>query len=591
MSDTNANITRNINAGNVGGNRNVRPGGNSAISNLFGTAYSPALSKAMPLVIGALFIAIMVAFFSFSQRSNVRTIYDGLPEAERSKVLDALISSGYSASVHPATGKIQIPNSDYHAAKLALAGQGLPNSAVDGYDKLSDLPMGASKSIEAMKLKQTQEIEIARSIISLNAVREARVHLALPEKSVFARQRVDPTASVFVTLRPGQSLTNTQVIAIVNLVEKSVSGLSSNNVSVIDENGRLLTSASGDPEALIDNSEFQFKVRLENIYKRKIEEILTPLVGVGNASAQVNVLLDTTRVEFTEELFDPKKNVIVEEQKSIQKQPQQSVVGGVPGATSNRPPVNIETSNQPKAVNEETTNGEENIGRISSKQQLATESITESRSYEVSKVIKTTREANNKIIKLDTAVLLRKPRIIDSTSGELVPKEYSATKLAEIEKLIMSTIGFELNRGDTLALSVSDFEPITTELTTQWYETDWFKTISQNFGMVLMLGIVVLGIIRPLMNRLLIPVSNANVGDIAKLNDESGIQDHNLANNDSIDEIINKLRPRNSGISLEMLETANTYDDKVAIVKMLVADESKRASNVLRQMMQQDTKK
>ena len=535
MSDTNANITRNINAGNVDGNRNVRLGGNSAISSLFGTAYSPALSKSMPLVIGALFIAILVAFFSFSQRSNVRTIYDGLPEAERSKVLDALISSGYSASVHPATGKIQIPSSDYHAAKLALAGQGLPNSAIDGYDKLSDLPMGASKSIEAMKLKQTQEIEIARSIISLNAVREARVHLALPEKSVFARQRVDPTASVFVTLRPGRSLTNTQVIAIVNLVEKSVSGLSSNNVSVIDENGRLLTSASGDPEALIDNSEFQFKVRLENIYKRKIEEILTPLVGVGNASAQVNVLLDTTRVEFTEELFDPQKNVVVNEQKSIQKQPQRAVLGGVPGATSNRPPIDVETSNQPKAVEEGSANDESNIGRIGAPQQLATESITENRSYEVSKVIKTTREANNKIIKLDTAVLLRKPKIIDPASGELVPKEYSATKLAEIEKLIMSTIGFEVSRGDTLALSVSDFEPITTELTTQWYETDWFKTISQNFGMVLMLGIVVLGIIRPLMNRLLIPVSNANVGDIAKLNDESGIQDHNLTNNDSID--------------------------------------------------------
>ena len=590
MSDNNANITRNINAGNLGGIRSARAGGNSAISNLIGTGYSPAISKSMPLVVGALFIAILVAFFSFSQRSNVRTIYDGLPEAERSKVLDALLSSGYSASVHPATGKIQIPSSDYHEAKLALAGQGLPNSTVDGYDKLSDLPMGASKSIEAMKLKQTQEIEIARSIISLNAVREARVHLALPEKSVFSRQRVVPTASIFVTLRPGQSLSDTQVVAIVNLVEKSVSGLTSNNVSVIDENGRLLTSASGDPEALSDNSDFQFKLRLEDIYKRKIEEILTPLVGVGNASAQVNVLIDTTRVEFTEELFDPQKNVVVTEQKSIQKQPQSSVVGGVPGATSNRPPVNAETSNQPKAIDEETTNSEENIGRIISTQPLASESITENRSYEVSKVIKTTREANNKIIKLDTAVLLRKPKIIDPASGDLVPKEYSATKLAEIEKLIMSTIGLEVNRGDTLALSVSDFEPITTELTTQWYETDWFKTIGQNFGMVMMLGIVVLGIIRPLINRLLIPVRNATVGDTAQLNDVSSIPDQGFPNGDSIDEIINKLRPRNSGISLEMLETANTYDDKVAIVKMLVSDESKRASNVLRQMMQQETK-
>lgn len=590
MSDNNANITRNINAGNLGGIRSARAGGNSAISNLIGTGYSPAISKSMPLVVGALFIAILVAFFSFSQRSNVRTIYDGLPEAERSKVLDALLSSGYSASVHPATGKIQIPSSDYHEAKLALAGQGLPNSTVDGYDKLSDLPMGASKSIEAMKLKQTQEIEIARSIISLNAVREARVHLALPEKSVFSRERVVPTASIFVTLRPGQSLSDTQVVAIVNLVEKSVSGLTSNNVSVIDENGRLLTSASGDPEALSDNSDFQFKLRLEDIYKRKIEEILTPLVGVGNASAQVNVLIDTTRVEFTEELFDPQKNVVVTEQKSIQKQPQSSVVGGVPGATSNRPPVNAETSNQSKAIDEETTNGEENIGRIISTQPLASESITENRSYEVSKVIKTTREANNKIIKLDTAVLLRKPKIIDPASGDLVPKEYSATKLAEIEKLIMSTIGLEVNRGDTLALSVSDFEPITTELTTQWYETDWFKTIGQNFGMVMMLGIVVLGIIRPLINRLLIPGRNATVGDTAQLNDVSSIPDQGFPHSDSIDEIINKLRPRNSGISLEMLETANTYDDKVAIVKMLVSDESKRASNVLRQMMQQETK-
>ena len=588
MTDTATNRIQNVRANDVRENLNFSSSGENAFSRILGLSNSPAVSKAMPIVIAALLIAVVVAFFAFSQRSNVTTIYDDLPETERSQVLNALVSAGYAASVHPTSGKIQIPTRDYHEAKLTLAGQGLPTATSDGYEKLSDLPMGASKSIEAMKLKQSQEIEIARSIMSLKAVRDARVHLAIPEKSVFIRERSTPSASVFLTLNYGQSLNETQVNAIVNLVAQSVSGLSTDEVTVVDENGKLLTTAASDPETTLSNSDFRYRMRLEEIYKRRIEEILSPLVGAGNASAQVNIAIDTTRVEFTEEVFDPQKNAVISEQKSVQKRTNNALASGVPGATSNRPPEGISINQSATDGASEETKDPNTAVETPKSNTPTTESITENRSYEVSKVIKTTRAASNQILKLDAAVLLRKPKIMDTASGKLVPKEYTAEKLDEIENLIKSTIGFEDNRGDTLALSVSDFEPVVATLTTNWYETDWFQSISQNIGMVLMLGIVVLGIIRPLLNRLLIPVNGGELSAPSNLDSEVARGSMEVRNSDGIDEIISKLRPKNSGISLEMLDTANTYDDKVAIVKMLVEDESKRASNVLRQMMQQD---
>ena len=588
MTDTATNRIQNVRANDVRENLNFSSTGENAFSRILGLSNSPAVSKAMPIVIAALIIAVVVAFFAFSQRSNVTTIYDDLPETERSQVLNALVSAGYAASVHPTSGKIQIPTRDYHEAKLTLAGQGLPTATSDGYEKLSDLPMGASKSIEAMKLKQSQEIEIARSIMSLKAVRDARVHLAIPEKSVFIRERSTPSASVFLTLNYGQSLNETQVNAIVNLVAQSVSGLSTDEVTVVDENGKLLTTAASDPETTLSNSDFRYRMRLEEIYKRRIEEILSPLVGAGNASAQVNIAIDTTRVEFTEEVFDPQKNAVISEQKSVQKRTNNALASGVPGATSNRPPEGISVNQSATDGASEETKDPNTAVETPKSNTPTTESITENRSYEVSKVIKTTRAASNQILKLDAAVLLRKPKIMDTASGKLVPKEYTTEKLDEIENLIKSTIGFEDNRGDTLALSVSDFEPVVATLTTNWYETDWFQSISQNIGMVLMLGIVVLGIIRPLLNRLLIPVNGGELSAPSNLDSEVARGSMEVRNSDGIDEIISKLRPKNSGISLEMLDTANTYDDKVAIVKMLVEDESKRASNVLRQMMQQD---
>jgi flagellar M-ring protein FliF len=576
------------------GNGNFALQGETMFSKLLGIPYQPAVIRSVPLVVGALLIAVIVAFFSFAQKTNVMTIYDNLPPSERSKVLNALRSSGYSASVDPASGQIQIPTGDYYEAKLSLAGQGLPGVQLDGYGELESLPMGASKSVEAMKVKQSQEIEIARSIMSMKVIQAARVHLALPERSVFVREKSPPTASVFLTLIPGEAVSTKQVNAIVNLVAKSVSNLATEDVTVVDENGRLLTNSPEDASTLISNSNLRYRMKIEDIYRSRIEQILSPLVGVGNASAQVNIDIDTTRVQVTEELFDPTKNVIVSEQTSIENQPRNATARGIPGATSNRPPAaaNLvqETDRQQNASLNEDISGEATSLLENSETNYSTQSVRENRSYKASKIIQTTRKPSNQILKIDTAVLLRKPKILDEATGNQVFKEYDPAKIAEIENLIKSTIGFQATRGDTLAVSISDFEPVMTEFENTWYETDWFKAISKNIGMVVMLAIVVFGIIRPLLNRLMVPISKGNPSMLGAEGLDFSAGPIDLGSSEGLDDIISKLRSQNSGVSLEMLDTANSYDDKVAIVKMLVESEGPRASNVLRQMMATDSK-
>jgi flagellar M-ring protein FliF len=249
-----------------------------------------------------------------------------------------------------------------------------------------------------------------------------------------------------------------------------------------------------------------------------------------------------------------------------------------------------ETDRQQNASLNEDISGEATSLLENSETNYSTQSVRENRSYKASKIIQTTRKPSNQILKIDTAVLLRKPKILDEATGNQVFKEYDPAKIAEIENLIKSTIGFQATRGDTLAVSISDFEPVMTEFENTWYETDWFKAISKNIGMVVMLAIVVFGIIRPLLNRLMVPISKGNPSMLGAEGLDFSAGPIDLGSSEGLDDIISKLRSQNSGVSLEMLDTANSYDDKVAIVKMLVESEGPRASNVLRQMMATDSK-
>ena len=585
MTDTTINSSSStINAGQAGQLSTVS---SSPIARMSNFVNQPAFKRSLPLIVSIVFAGVVLIFFALSQKPSLTSLYDSLSASEKAKMLDALTAAGYDATVDPATGNVLIPTSDFHEAKLSLAAQGLPASTPDGYSELNNLPMGASRSVEAMKLKQAQEVEIARSISAMSDVIGARVHLALPEKSVFVRDRMDPTASVFVQLGQGRSLDELQVEAILNLVSASVAGLSRDDVTVIDQNGRLLSNSPDDPASILSDTQLQYRMRLENIYRSRIESILTPLVGLGNARAQVNIEIDFTRTEITEETVDPKRNALVSEQNALDLTTKKEA-RGIPGALSNDPPAEVELTTDADEV--DPTAKAENYGNPGgSNNNLETRSSREVKNYEVSKKIQTTQKPSNQLMKIDAAVLLRQPKVIDPETGLLVSHPYDEQKLEEIRALIKSTVGLQDDRGDTLAISTTDVEPVLSEIAVEWYQMDWVKSAIQNVVIMLMLGVVVLGVIRPLINRLLVPVGGSGTTVAAGIEDDDvDLTSIEVNEGESLEDIKAKLKPKKSNISLEMLDTANTYDDKVAIIRMMVNDEAGRVSTVFKQMMARD---
>ena len=586
MTDTTINSSSStISAGQAGQLSTVS---SSPITRMSNFVNQPAFKRSLPLIVSIVFAGVVLIFFALSQKPSLTSLYDSLSASEKAKMLDALTAAGYDASVDPATGNVLIPTSDFHEAKLSLAAQGLPASTPDGYSELNNLPMGASRSVEAMKLKQAQEVEIARSISAMSDVIGARVHLALPEKSVFVRDRMDPTASVFVQLGQGRSLDELQVAAILNLVSASVAGLSRDDVTVIDQNGRLLSNSPDDPASILSDTQLQYRMRLENIYRSRIESILTPLVGLGNATAQVNIEIDFTRTEITEETVDPKRNALVSEQNALDLTTKKEA-RGIPGALSNDPPAEVELTTDADEV--DPTAKAQNYGDPggTGNNNLETRSSREVKNYEVSKKIQTTQKPSNQLMKIDAVVLLRQPKVIDPETGLLVSHPYDEQKLEEIRALIKGTIGLQDDRGDTLAISTTDVEPVLSEVAVEWYQMDWVKSAIQNVVIMLMLGVVVLGVIRPLINRLLVPVGGSGTTVAAGIEDDDvDLTSIEVNEGESLEDIKAKLKPKKSNISLEMLDTANTYDDKVAIIRMMVNDEAGRVSTVFKQMMARD---
>jgi len=561
--------------------------GGSAVAKVSDFISQPAFKRSMPLVISIIFAVVVLVFFALSQKPSLTSLYESLSEAEKAKMLEALSAAGYEASVDPATGNILVPTSDFHKARLSLAAQGLPASAPNGYAELDNLPLGASRSVEAMKLKQSQEVEIARSISSMNDVMGARVHLALPDKSVFVRDRMEPSASVFVQLAQGRSLDEAQVQAILNLVSASVTGLAREKVTIIDQNGRLLSNSPDDPASILNDTQLQYRMRLENIYKSRIESILTPLVGLGNTSAQVNIDIDFTRTEITEETVDPKSNAVVSEQNALDLTSKKEA-RGIPGAISNDPPSEVELTTDKKS--QDSTAAAKNYIQEGGNpnNNLETRSSREVKNYEVSKKVQTTQKPSTQITNIDAAVLLRQPKVLDPETGMLVSHPYDEKKLSEIRELIKSTIGLRDDRGDKLAISTTDVEPVLAEVRVDWYQLDWVKGVIQNIVIMLMLGVVVLGVIRPLINRLLVPVGGSGSTVATGAEDDIDLSSIEVGEGESLEDIKAKLKPKKSNISLEMLDTANTYDDKVAIIRMMVNDEAGRVSNVFKQMMSKD---
>ena len=533
---------------------------------------SPAFRRSLPTIV-AVVVTLMglMAYFVMQQPSRT-TLYASLPEAEKSRVLEALQNAGVDVALDPTTGDVMVPSSDYHSSRMTLAAQGLPTVVPNGYENLDAIQMGSSRSVEAMRLKQTQELELARSIAEIDNVLSARVHLAIPEKEVFIRQESQPTASVFVQLSQGRILGRTQVEAIIHLVSSSVPKLAKEDVSVIDHNGALLSNSSSSINGMVNDAELEHRVRMEDLYRSRIISLLTPIVGPGNVSAQVNLDIDFTRSEVTEEIVDPEGNALRSEQ-NTKDLTRETPAKGIPGAVANTPPQTPDlgtTSLQNEAL--------DNIRSSSS---------SEVKNYEVSRTVSNTMKPSHRIQKINAAVLVREMMITDPETGMQSNVPMPDDMKAKLESLVTDAIGIDINRGDSLTVSSSAFMNVLEGVQAPWYEEKWFRSAINQLAIVLILAIVILGIIRPLLNRILVPASVSSTlmstGD-----EEVDLDQIEVGEGESLEDIKAKLKPKKQAISAEMLDTANTYDDKVAVIRMIVADEAGRVSNVFKAMMQSD---
>ena len=546
------------------------------LANIRSITAQPSFQRAFPAIVAVAAILICFVAFALMQKPARTTLYASLPEAEKSRIYDELINIGVDVTLDPTTGEVMVPAEEYHSSRIRLAALGLPQSAPNGYDSLADIPIGTSRSVETVRLKQAQEIELARSIMSISTVNSARVHLALPERSVFVREQIPPTASVFLQLDRGRALDENQVTAIINLVAASIPSMSKDNVTVVDQIGRLLSKSPDDASSILTNNQLQYRMRLENIYRSRIESLVSPIVGSGNATARVNIEFDFTRRETTEESVDPNGNALRSEQNTMDMTSNRPAVG-IPGATSNTAPSEAELVED---GNQETKKSND----------VKNTSSSEVRNYEVSRKVETTSQPMNQIIRIDAALLIRDPNVIDSETGESASQPFDKKIIQDIENLVTSAIGLKLERGDTLIVNSQPFmEELPSALTIKWFEAEWVKDLGKNAAMILMLGVVSLGVIRPLLSRILVPSGGDVVARGGVLDDEvDGLESIEVSAGETLEDIKAKLKPKKANISMEMLDTANTYDDKVALIRMIVGDEAGRVSNVFKQMMQKD---
>jgi flagellar M-ring protein FliF len=536
----------------------------------------PSVQRSIPTAAAALVAFFGLMAYLFLQQPERTTLYASLPENEKARIVDALKNANVDVALDPSSGEVLVPTNDFHRSRILLAAQGLPASMPDGYKQLEDMPMGTSRSVENMRLKHSQEIELARSISEIDSIVSTRVHLAIPEKSVFVRNNPEPTASVMVQMANGRVLGRQQVDAIVHLVSSSVPGMPKQNVTIIDQNGSLLSQGNSDVAGRLSDSELEYRMRLENIYRMRIVSLVTPIVGAGNVNAQVNLDIDFTRSELTEEKVDPQGNALRSEQLSSDETTERRS-RGIPGAVANTPPSDTELAQ----IEEQQEGGDGPSTR--------TKSTNEVRNYEVSRVISTTQNPSNQIARVFASVLVSDQEIVNPETGVTETQPLPQEKLDEIRELVRNAIGIDDERGDNLTVSSAPFVGAVVGERVEWYEQPWFEDVSQQIFTILTLAIVALGVIRPLLNRILVPVSAGEPGLMVVGEPEDESESVEVSEGESLEDIKAKLKPKKQSISADMLDTANSYDDKVAVIRLIVGEESGRVSNVFRAMMQSET--
>ncbi|MBI5781100.1 MAG: flagellar M-ring protein FliF [Rhodocyclales bacterium] len=481
------------------------------LANLLGRL--EALSLQQKLAAGAalaLAIALVVGLLLWSKPADYAVLFSNLDERDGGTIVTTLQQMNVPYRISDNGSAILVPSGQVHDLRLRLAAQGLPRGGNVGFELMDNQKLGITQFAEQINYQRAVEGELARTIQNIGTVSAARVHLAIPKKTGFLRDKEKPSASVMVTLRPGRVLDETQIAGIVHLVSSSVPELTPERVTVVDQSGNLLTRSPDKSRDELDAKQLAFIQELEAAYVRRVESILEPIVGAGNFKAQVAADVDFNQTELTSESYRPNpapdqaiRSQHIEERYGGDQGPQ-----GVPGALTNQPPV---------PATAPITTPEVGQGAAAAAAAGGKRERTATINYELDRTIQHTKKALGEVRRLTVAVVINQKT---ETTREGVKTIPSDEELAQLEKLVQNAVGLNPTRGDSITVSGALFAGKIEEPPVPWWKRLWsdpvmvgiVREVLRYLLIAAALGLVYFGVIRPLVRTVATKAETAAPG-------------------------------------------------------------------------------
>lgn len=523
----------------------------SSPSTIINMAKSPNGRKVVLMIGVAAVIAAMVALVLWGQKPEYRVLFSNFSDRDGGAIMTSLQAANVPYKFAEGGGAILVPADKVHEIRLKLAAEGLPKGGSVGFELMENQKLGVSQFLEQVNFQRALEGELARSIQSVGAVQSARVHLALPKASVFVRDQQKPTASVLLNLHSGRFLDQQQVSAIVHLVASSVPELSPKNVTIVDQAGNLL-SDNNKPAGTntLDPSQLKYVQELQQSITKRIESIITPIVGLNNIRAEATADVDFSTSEQAAEIYKPNQvpnSATVRSLQSSESSNGGANATGVPGALTNQPapsataPLN---TTAPPGSAAAGTAGAAPTGATAAGATPTQRDITTN--YEVDKTVRYVQQPMGGLKRLSVAVVVNYKRVV-AKDGKVSVQPLSEIEKTQITDLVKEAMGYNKDRGDTLNVVNSPFAGVDKEEAAKppLWERPEVIDMGMQGGKYLLLGIVLLilylKVLKPMLNKLNPPTplgltdeSGERINRVQELQDEAGpmgVQQHSYQQN------------------------------------------------------------
>ena len=535
-----------------------------------GIADIPGLKQVGLLAGVAAAVAAAIWLVLWSQGQNYTVLYGQLSERESGQVMDALTAAGIEFKLNP-SGAVSVPESKVQEARIRLASQGLPQSDSMGIEMIQkESALGSSSLMESARYQSVLETELARTIIKVQGVQTARVHLALPKPTVFLRDARKATASVMLQLYPGRRLEPGQVAAIVHLVASSVPELAASDVTLVDQAGTLLNSPDESAESAASTRQFGYTRKLEESYRQRIVELLEPMIGVGRVRATVTADLDFTVTEETRENYDPQKTAVRSEQTSTEQRRGGDGAEGIPGALSNQPPGTSGAPTIPGAA----TPGNPAPGAAQSTAAGSGPNSSAQRStrnFEVDRTLSYVKQPVGILKRLNVGVVLDDWQKVDA-DGKVTTAPVSDSDIKRFSQLVRESIGLKEDRGDQLNVLNQAFKsnaPIGPVDGPPLWETPWVTQLAKQIVGAALVLVVAFLVLRPLMKS----VTKSAPRRISGSGDAGNIEGDRVSL---------------SGQAGKAIKLAPSFEQQIAAARTLVGQDPRRAAQVVKDWVSAD---